>query len=123
MADETKEPTFEEMKAELVKTQTLLNQMKEKRVLENFEIAMLDLRRSGSAKTVIDSVEAVYNLMAVEYNQKYFPQAAPGAMARRAGKQKPKPPEEKPDETKTEEAKPEDTNPEDANPEEGSETS
>jgi hypothetical protein len=107
MADETKEPTFEEMKAELVKTQTLFNQMKEKRVLENFEIAMLDLRRSGSAKTVIDSVEAVYNLMAVEYNQKYFPQAAPGAMARRAGKQPPKPPE-KTDETKTEEAKPED---------------
>ncbi len=106
MSDETKEPTFEEMKADYSKMQVILAQMKEKRVLENFEIAMLDLRRSGSAKTVIDSVEAVYNLMAVEYNQKYFPQAAPGAMARRAGKQKPKPPEEKPDETKTDEAKP-----------------
>ena len=104
MSDETKEPTFEEMKADYSKMQVILAQMKEKRVLENFEIAILDLKRAGSSKIVIESVEAVYNIMAVEYNQKYFPQIAPGAMARRAGKQKPKPPEEKTDETKPDDA-------------------
>jgi hypothetical protein len=77
MAEPVQEPekSIDEIREDLTKMRILVTQMNEKRALENVELALLDLKRFGSAQLIIDSISTVHDIMAAEYNQKYFPRS------------------------------------------------